>query len=155
MRCAVVALSLGLSLAACGQRTEAPQDVASKADAEPLKTIQLPADYIPGGVYGVNPDECAEAGGSATTDGNGLPFCSLGTPYAVFVCEGGLIVSLIERDAGRKILHLSTGDFVEALPAAGEGEIWVTGDYTLRIAGGKAEFTSYGETVDCLPAERR
>lgn len=145
------AFAAALLAAACA-REEAPAD-AAPASPEPLKTIQLPADYVPGGVYGMDPSECEAMGGSSTTDGNGLSFCSLGAPYATFVCEGGLIVSLIERDAGRKILHLSTGDFAEALPAAGEGEIWVTGDYTLTIEGGEATFVNVGETVECLPAE--
>ncbi|MEQ8936482.1 MAG: hypothetical protein RIE56_11905, partial [Amphiplicatus sp.] len=135
---------LALILAAACAREDAPTSDAAPASAEPLKAIQLPADYVPGGVYGMDPSECEAVGGSSTTDGNGLSFCSLGATYAVFVCEGGLIVSLVERDAGRKILHLSTGDFAEALPAAGEGEIWVTGDYTLTIAGGEAEFINAG-----------
>jgi len=148
----VLAFVIAILAAACAREESPPAD-AESASAEPLKAIQLPADYVPGGVYGMDPSECEAMGGSSTTDGNGLSFCSLGTPYAVFVCEGGLIVSLIERDAGRKMLHLSTGDFAEALPAAGEGEIWVTGDYTLTIEGGEATFVNVGETVKCLPAE--
>lgn len=147
-----LALAVALLAVACAREEARPADAAS-AGSEPLKTVQLPADYAPGGIYGMDPSECETLGGSSTTDGNGLSFCSLGAPYAVFVCEGGLIVSLIERDAGRKILHLSTGDFAEALPAAGEGEIWAAGDYTLTIAGGKATFVNAGETVECLPAE--
>ncbi len=149
MRALVLAIAF---LAAACAREEAPAEAAPASPA-PLKAIQLPADYVPGGVYGMDPSECEALGGAATTDGNGLPFCSLGAPYATFVCEGGLIVSLIERDAGRKILHLSTGDFAEALPAADEGETWVTGDYTLSIAGGEATFVNAGEAVKCLPAE--
>lgn len=138
-----------LMLAACAREEAAPD--ASPAPA-PLTTIQLPADYVPGGVYGIDADECVAAGGAMTVDGNGLSFCALGRPYAVFVCEGGLIVSLIERDAGRKVIHLSTGDFVEALPAADAAETWVSGDYTVSIKGGVAEFSGDGETLDCLPA---
>lgn len=147
-----VAVFAAILAAACA-REEAPPSDAASASPEPLKAIQLPADYVPGGVYGMDRSECEALGGAAATDGNGLSFCSLGQPYAVFVCEGGLIASLIERDAGRKVLHLSTGDFAEALPAASEGEVWVTGDYTLTIAGGGAIFVNAGETVECLPAE--
>lgn len=36
----------------------------------------LPADFIPGAVYDITPEECAAKGGKMTIDGNGLNFCA-------------------------------------------------------------------------------
>lgn len=146
-----ILLAIGM-VASCAQQKTPPAE-GPQASPEPLKAIQIPADYVPGAVYGLDGQRCAVAGGQETVDASGLSFCSLGAAESVFVCEGGLIVSLIPRTPGRKILHLSTGDFAEVLPAAGEGEVWTSGDYALRISGSVAEFQSADETLDCLPAE--
>ncbi len=85
---------------------------------------QLPPDYLPGAVYGLDSESCTRMGGQETRDGNGLTICVMGTAIAVYACEGEGFVSLIQTASGATLLKTGDGSFgpVEPRPAA-SGEL--------------------------------
>jgi len=146
------ALLLILAAAACGR--ESPAAEAEIAPA-PLASIALPADYVPGGVYGLDAETCRRHGGAETTDGSGIKVCALGEIYAVYVCEGGEIATLVERGPAQKILHLSSGLYGEVEPViTASGEKWGGEHRALWMKGDEALLESAEETRACMIAKR-
>jgi hypothetical protein len=109
---------LGLAGVAGCQETEA-DGAALLPEPTPVQAVplpqDLPADYVPGGVYGAEARaRCLGLGGREMLDGNGLTFCSLGARTgAVEICAEGRIASVHSNETGRRILFVSTGDFAE------------------------------------------
>lgn len=112
------AATLGLAGVAGCQETEA-EGAALLPEPTPVRAVplsqDLPADYVPGGVYGAEARvRCMGLGGREMLDGNGLTLCSLGArTEAVQICADGRIVSRHVTPEGQRILFVSTGDFAE------------------------------------------
>lgn len=110
----------------------------------------LPADFVPGVVYGLTAADCAAQGGSATTDGNGLAICSLGKTEAVYACDGGGYLSQVRKADGSLLLIAPSGKVhpVTPMPAA-SGVLLEGKGVSLHSKGPEALFTEGGQGASC------
>ncbi|MGI9626778.1 MAG: hypothetical protein ACR2QM_08080 [Longimicrobiales bacterium] len=128
-------------------------NLPSPTDGAP-RPAEAEEGFVPGDVYGLHPQMCHNHGGSPGTDPEGEPVCNLGTASAVFRCDGGHMVALIDRPRGRKILHRDTGSYEVMEPEAREHGTRYVGEHNVFMDfGDEGRLTTAEWGVTCRPVD--